>query len=294
MFLKSITSYIKESVTANTNYKYKIIEITENSPKDIIIKCETTLNGYAISFSLHDIIYNDKLRLFALEDIIFIMKTYAKNTISTTNEFVNNSYKYYSILVLALVICLITSSIAATKICNIFGFEIDGGSFTFPISYIINDLITERYGFKAARNAIITSLVSFFIISSILYFVAYLPEASGVNNHDAFFQIFSFTPIIFIATLLSYLIGELTNSLIMSKLKLKYNGSYFAGRAILSTAVGALIDTSIFCYIAFISIIEITQINKMILVLTCSKVGYELILMPLTIKLLNFLKRNAT
>lgn len=291
MIIKALISFIKESIEANANYKYKIIDISDSSDVNPLFKCEGNSGRYIVSFTLNDIVYNDKLRYFSSEDIILILKLYKNNNSLGIETFKNNP-KQYNVLVWALTMCLIISSIAATKICNIFGMEIDGGSITFPITYIITDLITEKYGFKSARRAILISMMSLFLVSLILYFITLIPAASGFSNHEAFSQIFSFTPIIFLATILSYLIGELTNSFIMFRLKLKYNGKYFLVRAITSTMCGALLDTSVFCYVAFFNVLEVMQINKMILILVISKVVYELLFMPITIKLLSVLKEH--
>jgi len=47
--------------------------------------------------------------------------------------------------------CLVLSNILAVKQFEIFGFPSTAGLIIFPISYVINDCITEVWGFRKAR-----------------------------------------------------------------------------------------------------------------------------------------------
>jgi hypothetical protein len=55
---------------------------------------------------------------------------------------------------------LIISNISATKVIGFGPIVTDGGAFLFPIAYILGDVISEVYGFKAARKAVITGFAS--------------------------------------------------------------------------------------------------------------------------------------
>lgn len=91
--------------------------------------------------------------------------------------------------------------------------------------------------------------------------------------------------------MVSYLIGELINAVIISKLKIRSKGRMFALRAIFSTEVDALIESLIFCMIAFSNLLPMFEIYKMALMLTVIKVFYEILVMPISIVLVRFLKK---
>ena len=55
------------------------------------------------------------------------------------------------------VTCLILSNILAVKLTEFHGRVLDAGNVVFPISYIIGDVLTEVWGFRAARRVIWTA-----------------------------------------------------------------------------------------------------------------------------------------
>ena len=155
----------------------------------------------------------------------------------------------------------------------------------------MNDILTEVYGFSASRRVIWTALYCTLFMTIILYLVVQLPPSDHSHTHDEFATIFALTPNIFMASLSSYFIGELINASTISALKIKLKGRNFAFRAMLSTFTGALIETSIFASIAFGSFLPMSQLLSMIFTMTAIKVVYELITLPLTVHITNFLKK---
>lgn len=199
--------------------------------------------------------------------------------------------KYYSNITIAYVVCLLFSNIGAIKICDFWGFAIDAGTIIFPLLYILNDVLTEVYGFTASRKTILLALFYNIIFSIFIYIVALLPASPYWHDQQAFETIFLISPRIVIASIVSYFVGELTNAVIMSLLKIRFHGKIYALRAVFSTFIGSLIDTCIFSYIAFWGRVPQWELTKMICLLTIIKVIYEIIALPLTIKFVNFLKK---
>ena len=105
-------------------------------------------------------------------------------------------------------------------------------------------------------------------MSSYLYIATQFKPSSHSTNHEAFEVVFSLSPKIFIASMMSYLVGELINAVIISRLKIKFKGRMFALRAILSTAIGSFIESVIFCLIAFFYLLPLVEVLKMALTLT--------------------------
>jgi queuosine precursor transporter len=204
----------------------------------------------------------------------------------------NRKFKYYNAIAIAFIICLITSNIAATKLWQVGSLILPGGMIIFPILYVLNDILTEVYGFTASRRVIWAALFSNLFVTLILFLVVQLPPAEHWSNHESFTHIFSLTPRIFLASISSYFIGELLNASTISTLKIMLEGRNFAIRAILSTCVGALIETTLFVSIAFSGILPISHLFSMIFTMTIMKVAYELIVLPITVKVTQFLKET--
>ena len=199
-------------------------------------------------------------------------------------------FRYYNILTIVFIICLITSNLAAVKLWEINGLTLPGGIIIFPLLYVINDVLTEVYGFSASRRVIWIALISTLFLALILSLVIHLPPAQPWSNQQAFSGVFSLAPRIFIASISSYFIGELLNASTISTLKIMLEGKHFAMRAILSTVVGAFIETSIFAVVAFGSTLPLVKLFSMIITMTSLKVVYEFMVLPFTSRLVQFLR----
>jgi uncharacterized integral membrane protein (TIGR00697 family) len=62
---------------------------------------------------------------------------------------------YYPILVAVFTALVIISNVTATKGVAFGPIITDGGFIVFPLTYVIGDVLSEVYGFKAARRAIV-------------------------------------------------------------------------------------------------------------------------------------------
>ena len=154
---------------------------------------------------------------------------------------------------------------------------------TFPILFIVNDILSEIYGYKMAKNVIYLGFI-LNIIAVILYsIVIMLPSDSP--NAEAFSSILSTTPRLFIAGLISYLMGNIVNSKIMVVLKEKYTDYLFV-RCIASTVIGEAIDSIIFITVSFYGVFPGELIITMICCQVVFKVLYEIIAYPLTRKII--------
>ena len=64
----------------------------------------------------------------------------------------SNLFIYLS---MTFVVCLLLSNILAAKMLAIGKFSITAGTLVFPISYIINDVLSEVYGFKKTKDIVL-------------------------------------------------------------------------------------------------------------------------------------------
>jgi len=151
-------------------------------------------------------------------------------------------------------------------------------------------VITEVWGFAKARLIIWTGFVVNII--AVLFFTIgiVIPGASYWQNQEAFSTVLGNTPRIIIASLSAYLIGSFLNALVMSRMKVMTKGKGFSGRAIASTVVGESADSIIFISIAFAGVFPISVIITMIFTQTMLKTVYEILILPVTIRVVGFIK----
>jgi queuosine precursor transporter len=188
-------------------------------------------------------------------------------------------------------ICLLISNILATKIILIGSWAAPAGVLIFPIAYIINDVIVEVWGYRKAR-LIIWSGFAVNLLAVLFFSLAnVLPAAPFWHNQEAFSTILGSTPRIVAASLMAYLTGSFLNAIVMSKVKVLMKGRNFSVRAILSTLVGETADSMIFIFIAFAGNLPLKALIIMILTQACLKTVYEIIVLPLTILVVKWVKK---
>lgn len=162
----------------------------------------------------------------------------------------------YAIVVAVFVGLLLISNIVAVKLIAFGPFIVDGGVFLFPLVYIVGDVLAEVYGLKASRRAILTAFALSLLTSLTIWVVQVTPAASGWENQGSFEAVLGFVPRIVAASLGAFLTGQLINAWILVKLRDRTGGRFLRTRLIASTMVGQLVDTIVFCTIAFWGVIE--------------------------------------
>lgn len=187
--------------------------------------------------------------------------------------------------------CLLISNILASKIMMIGSWSAPAGVLIFPIAYIINDVMVEVWGFQKARLII---WAGFGVnVLAVLFFSLGIVVTSAPfwENQDAFASVLGSTPRIVGASMLAYLLGSFLNAWVMSKFKVLTKGKGFSIRAIFSTLVGEGADSIIFISIAFAGIFPVKVLLIMIGTQAIIKTVYEIAVLPLTIWVVNKVKK---
>ena len=187
--------------------------------------------------------------------------------------------------------CLLISNLISSKIIAIGNWYVPAGVMIFPISYILNDVVAEVWGFRKARLIIWTGFI-INLIAVLFYSISVSwPAAPFWQNQEAFATVLSSTPRIATASLLAYLVGSFINAWVMSALKIRSKGRNFSFRAILSTIFGEGADSAIFITVAFAGIIPWSQLPMMIVTQAIIKILFEVVLLPVTIHVVNLIKK---
>jgi len=189
-------------------------------------------------------------------------------------------------------VCLIVSNIVEQKLISIGGIEATAGLLIFPISYIINDLIAEVWGYRKARLIIWNGFLMNFLAVIVFRLSIWAPGSVHFTNQVAFESVLGNTERIVAASFIAFLFGSFLNAYVMSKMKIMQHGRGFSIRAIASTIVGEGADSMIFFSIAFSGIIPMQALLMLILTQTAMKTGYEIIALPLTNFLVKYVKKH--
>lgn len=119
-----------------------------------------------------------------------------------------------------------------------------------------------------------------------------LPASDSFEMQEELANILGSTPRILIASFIAFLVGNFANSIVMSKMKVKTEGKYLALRTIGSTIIGEGLDTLIFIPIVFINSLDLQTMIFLIIDTYILKVSLEIILTPITYKVIKFIKKK--
>ena len=202
-------------------------------------------------------------------------------------------------------ICLVASNLLETKVFRAWGsITLTCGFLVFPISYILNDVIAEVWGYRKARLIIwLGFLMNFFVVG--IGGIACALPAAVEGSDDACKQVFAFAPQVAVASLLAFSGGSFLNALVMSKMKIadRHKGNFdyhFSMRAILSTLAGESADSLIFFPLAFYIFplffmgepqLPLPLMSELMFTQVIAKTLYEILVLPVTIQVVKLVKR---
>ena len=198
----------------------------------------------------------------------------------------------FVIVVAIFITCLISSNIVAVKIADIFGRFVPAAIIIFPISYIIGDILTEVYGYDRAKQVIWLGFFCNALAVLAFWIGGLIPAAPFWENQDSYEVILGSTPRLLFASFVAYLIGELSNSFTLARLKVWTNGKRLWVRTIGSTVIGQGLDSAVFITIAFVGILSNADLLELIITQWVIKVIYEVVATPATYMVVKKLKES--
>jgi len=178
---------------------------------------------------------------------------------------------------------LLISNIIASKIMMLGPLAVPAGVLVFPLAYILNDLVTEVWGFGKARLVIWTGFAVNLLAVFFFSIGIAVPAAPFWEGQEAFADVLGSTPRIVAASLVAYLVGSFLNAWVMSRFKVMTQGKGFSGRAILSTIAGEGVDAAIFITVAFAGLFPVSALLTMVVTQALVKTAFEIIVLPLTV-----------
>lgn len=213
------------------------------------------------------------------------------------------AYRYYDLIMVSFVVVLIVSNIlSSAKIIDwglsLFGMPLafDAGTLLFPVSYVFGDILTEVYGYRRSRRVIWAGFVCLALTSLVFYIVQVLPgdatweKTAGQGAYHAMFQGMTSGGIV-AASLMGYWLGEFSNSFVLARMKILTAGKWLWTRTVGSTLVGEGVDTVVFVLTAtFLGVFPASLAASLIAANYIFKVGIEVLMTPVTYKVVGFLK----
>lgn len=207
---------------------------------------------------------------------------------------------YYPVLVAVFTALVIISNVTATKgvafgpIIGDWSIITDGGFIVFPLTYVIGDVLSEVYGFKAARRAIFLGFSMNALAALAFWVTVYLPAADFYTNQEHFENIVGAYTQLIVAGLAGFIVGQTINAWVVVAIKERTKEKHLWARLVGSTFAGQLGDTLVFCAIAA-SAIGINTFGDFVTYTALGwvyKTAVEVIMLPITYRVIAAIKRR--
>jgi len=259
------------------NSKYKLLGFENNKNLAVIMIIDT---GKVIKIKLSEVVNSEIMdNLNKMEVKNLYKKFYSQGGTLTAydlNDRNENSWMIYIILNLLLFTFYIFTSIAATKPIYLESLDIiiTPGTFLYPLTFLIVDLLNENFGLRLARRAILFAFASNAMIIILLYASTFLPGLPGWKLDTPYNDVIIQVSSVLVASSVSFLVSENLNSYLLCKIKELTNSRFLFLRIFLSTLFAVIIDSFVFCYIAFYGSMQNNDILNMIYVQIAIKVCF--------------------
>ena len=193
------------------------------------------------------------------------------------------------------VTCYLVSNLMAVKVIGFFNlFYFDAGTITFPFAYMLGDVLTEIWGYRTTRKIIFLTFFCNLVMVICTQIGVWLPSPDYLDmTAESYNTVFNYVPRIVLGSLTGFLLGELSNSWIMERIKKKTDGKHLWVRTIGSSIIGYVFDTVPFVLIAFLGVLTTRDILLMIALQYLMKLAIEAFFgTPMAYAVISLLKKN--
>ncbi len=173
----------------------------------------------------------------------------------------------------------LVSNIMAVKVVGFFNiFYFDAGTITFPFAYMLGDVLTEVWGYRTTRRVIWLTLLCNILLVACTQIGVWMPSPDYLAESEAVYNaMFSYVPRIVLASLVGFLLGELSNAWLMTRIKKWTRGRHLWIRTIGSSAIAYIFDSLPFVLIAFAGVVSSRDLVMMIIFQYFSKLSIEVL-----------------
>lgn len=259
------------------NKKYKLLGF-ENSKGLALIMVVST--GKVVRMKLSDLLKSEVVDDLNRAEIKSIYRKFYSGGGALTAYEINDrnekSWVTYVALNLLLFALYIFTNVAATKLVYIEFFDVvvTPGVFLYPLTFLIVDMLNEFYGFRLAKKAILLAFASNALIVVLLTATSFLPGLAGWKLDSSYGEVISHVSSVLVASSVSFVLSEYVNSYLLSKIKELTNSRFLFLRVFLSTFFAVIIDSFIFCFIAFYGKMSNDEILSIVYVQVAIKLGF--------------------
>lgn len=145
---------------------------------------------------------------------------------------------------------LVTANAIAAKLITIGGFVFTAGAIAYPMTFILQDVLSERWGQQVSRAAVLASFAAALSLVAFTWGVMFF-EATDPVVGEAYRTMFAITPRVVLASLTAFVLGGLVDVAVFFAVRRATGAPHLWLRKVVSTTVSQAVDSVLFVAIAF-------------------------------------------
>ncbi|EGB15090.1 hypothetical protein DND132_1884 [Pseudodesulfovibrio mercurii] len=175
--------------------------------------------------------------LFALVDLCMVLVVYR----------LFGKVGLFGLMVFNLLLC----NIQVLKTVELFGLTTTLGNVLYASVFLATDLLSEFYGKKEARKGVLLGFVTLLMMVGYMQIALYFQPAASDFAQPHLEALFGFLPRVALASMAAYLVSQLHDVWAFHAIRARTGERLLWLRNNASTMVSQLLDSVIFCTIAF-------------------------------------------
>ena len=152
------------------------------------------------------------------------------------------------------------ADVASLRIVILAGFSVDAGTFIYPLTFTLRDLVHKTAGIRAARVLILSAGCVNLLMAAFFWLVARLPADPAVGPQAEFGIVLSPVWRIVFASIIAEILSEMIDTenyrLWIQHVTRKYQWS----RVLVSNTISVPVDSLVFCWLAFGGVLPTTVV----------------------------------
>lgn len=179
----------------------------------------------------------------------------------------NINFKKISICLTLYITSLFAANTLGVKLMPfLFGTHLSVAIFSYPIIFIMTDVVGEVYGRKMAKSFVLAGVISIILFIFYSAISSIMPwSKDGIWVKDGYNQIFGLSVRFSVASLVAFIIAEYQDVFSFFFFKNRFGNKYFWLRSNLSNIWSQLLDSVIFMFIAYLGIMPVKFIILIII-----------------------------
>lgn len=153
----------------------------------------------------------------------------------------------FGLMVFNLLLC----NIQVLKTVELFGLTTTLGNILYASVFLATDLLSEFYGKKEARKGVLLGFVTLLMMVGYMQIALYFQPAESDFAQPHLQALFGFLPRVAFASMAAYLVSQLHDVWAFHAIRARTGERLLWLRNNASTMISQLLDSAIFCFIAF-------------------------------------------